>query len=85
MNKTRLFIVGLLFVSACDASAQREPGPDFKKAFESISAKNARSLSFRAHIQKMSPLCAEPASSDLQFGRMGNVKQEEKGPECAKL
>lgn len=74
MNKAKIFIVALLFVGACDVSAQKDPEPDFKKVFESISGKNALSTSFRAHIKKMSPLCVERDSSDPDFDRMGNVK-----------
>lgn len=76
MNKAKLLMLALLFVSACDASAQKEPNPDFKKVFESISAKNALSQSFRAHLKNMRPLCTERPASDPQFDRMGNVRCE---------
>lgn len=78
MNKPKLLIVALLFVSACDASAQKEPNPEFKKVFDSISAKDALSLPFRTHLKNMSPLCTERAASDPGFDRLGNVRCEKK-------
>lgn len=74
MKSKKLFLLLLLLVGACDATAQKEPITDFKSIFSLISAKTALSTSFREQIKKMQPLCTERAASDPEYDRNGNVK-----------
>lgn len=74
MNKVRTILVTLLFVSAHDASAQKEPALEFKKIFKIISSKDALSTSFREHLKRMSPLCTKRDENEPDYAKKGNVK-----------
>lgn len=74
MNPKRILLLALIAGPGSGLSAQTEPAQDFKSVFQTISAKNALSMSFREHMTKLRPLCTERDKTDPDYDRKGTVK-----------